>query len=161
GNGKKDLVIANGGDQRSFPEFNGDSVAVLLNTSPSGGISFGAANSLTNNTYGAFAIAVSDFNLDGNPDIAAVNYGPRPFATPQTLVSIDQGNGAGAFTDGSPGTYDTQSGGAGGQFLAVGDFDGNGTPDLIVAHETQNIGLLLNTSPPPVATTTALASSVN
>src|SRR5688500_9449404 len=43
-------------------------------------------------------------------------------------------------------TYETQSGNSGGLYLAVGDFDSNGTPDLIVAHGSGRVGLLLNTS---------------
>src|SRR5207244_1120874 len=49
----------------------------------------------------------------------------------------------------------------GGQYLAVGDFDGNGTPDLIVAHASNLVGLLLNTSTAAASTSTTLSSSVN
>src|SRR5262249_11495480 len=43
---------------------------------------------------------------------------------------------------------DTKTNAGGGQYLAVGDFDGNGTPDLIVAHASNLVGVLLNTSNP-------------
>src|SRR5262249_57998563 len=80
---------------------------------------------------------------------------------PDGFVSAYMGNGSGVFTPASPGTFDTQTGFGGGQYLAVGDFDGNNTPDLIVAHASNRVGLLLNNSVAPASTTTALTSSVN
>ena len=76
-------------------------------------------------------------------------------------MSVYTGNGTGTFTPGSPGTYDTQTSLGGGQYLAVGDFDNNGTPDLIVAHASNLVGVLVNTSVAQIATTTSLISSVN
>src|SRR5262245_7259780 len=71
------------------------------------------------------------------------------------------GNGTGGFTPGSPGSYDTLTGDGGGQYLAPADFDGNGTPDLIVAHANNRVGVMINTPVAGAATTTALASSQN
>ncbi len=146
GDNKPDLVVANAGDPNASPEFLNNSVGVLLNVSSNGGsVNFGFTNSLTANCHGTFAVAVADFNLDGKQDIAAVNYGGQAGAPP-AFVSVYMGTGTGTFTPGSPGTYDTQTNLPGGQYLAVGDFDGNGTPDLIVAHASNLVGLLFNTS---------------
>ncbi len=161
GDGKPDLVVANAGDPTASPEFSGNSIGVLLNVSSGGSVNFGITNSLTTNCHGTFAVAVADFNLDGKPDIAAVNYGSQLSSQPAAFVSIYLGNGSGSFTPASPGTYDTGTNLGGGQYLAVGDFDGNGTPDLIVAHASNLVGLLLNTSTPQATTTTALTSSLN
>lgn len=160
GDNKKDLIIANAGDPNSSPEFKDTSVGVLLNASSSGNLNFGVPNSLTANCYGTFAVAVADFDMNGKMDIAAVNYGSQA-ASPDAFVSLYMGDGSGGFAVGTPPTYDTQTGLGGGQYLAVGDFDANGSPDLIVAHASNLVGLLLNTTVAPTATTTTLASSAN
>jgi hypothetical protein len=148
GDQKPDLIVANAGDPNSNPEFHNNAVGVLLNVSSGGSLNFGITNSLTANCHGTFAVAVADFNGDGKADIAAINYGSQSGTAPTAFVSVYTGNGAGTFTPGSPGTYDTQTNLGGGQYLAVGDFDGNGTPDLIVAHASNKVGLLLNTTAP-------------
>ncbi len=160
GDTKLDLVVANVGDPNGSPEWKDTSVGVLMNVSSSGSIGFGVTNSLTANAQGTFAVAVADFNLDNKPDIAAVNYGSQSGAT-AAFISIYTGNGTGTFSPGSPGTYDTQTNFGGGQYLAVGDFDGNSTPDLIVAHASNKVGVLFNTSVPQTSTSTALESSAN
>jgi Bacterial Ig-like domain (group 3)/FG-GAP-like repeat/FG-GAP repeat len=161
GDNKPDLVVANAGDPNASPEFNNNSVGVLLNVSSNSSVNFGITNSLTANCHGTFAVAVADFNLDGKADIAAVNYGAEFGSSPAAFVSVYMGTGSGTFTPGSPGTYDTKTNSGGGQYLAVGDFDGNGTPDLIVAHASNLVGVLLNTSTGQAATTTTLSSSLN
>ncbi|HJZ91603.1 MAG TPA: FG-GAP-like repeat-containing protein [Gemmataceae bacterium] len=160
GDNKPDLVVANAGDPNSTPEFKDNGVGVLLNVSSPGNLAFGVTNSLTANCYGTFAVAVADFDMDGKKDIAAINYGSQA-TLPDAFVSAYMGNGSGVFTPASPGTFDTQTGFGGGQYLAVGDFDGNNTPDLIVAHASNVVGLLLNTSVAPASTSTALTSSAN
>ena len=149
GNGKKDLIVANAGDPNHAIEFTGNSVGVLLNVSSSGNVNFSAPTSLTANTYGTFAVAVADFDLDGDADIASVNHGFYQATSPPAFVSIYLGNGAGAFTPPAPpipGKYDTGTGLGGGQYLAVGNFDSVGSPDLIVAHSSNLVGLLYNTT---------------
>ena len=66
-------------------------------------------------------LVTSDFNQDGNPDIATViNYGKE--------VGVFLGNGAGSFTlKSTPITpYASPSFG-----LAAGDVNGDGKPDLV------------------------------
>jgi hypothetical protein len=160
GDGKPDLVVANAGDPKT--EFSNNSVGVLLNVSSGGSLNFGVTNSLTANCHGTFAVAVADFNLDGKQDIAAINYGsanplnPTPFA----FVSVYLGKGDGTFSVATPGTYDILANSAGGQYLAVGDYDGNGTPDLITAGAYNLVGLLLNTSTPSAGAATLAFSGV-
>ncbi len=146
GDSKKDLIVSNAGDPNGTPEFKDNAVGVLLNVSSTATVNFGVTNTLTTNCHGTFATAVADFDLDGKQDIAAVNYGSELGSSPAAFVSMYMGNGSGSFTPGSPGTYDTLTHVGGGQFLAVGDFDSNGTPDLIVAHASNLVGLMLNTS---------------
>jgi Calx-beta domain/Bacterial Ig-like domain/FG-GAP-like repeat len=146
GNGKMDLIIANAGDPQAASEFTGNSVGVLLNTSSSNSINFGVPNSLTANCYGTFAVAAADFDLNGKMDIASINYGSVADIEPNAFVSLYMGNGSGGFAPGSPGTYDTMTSLPGGQYLAIGDFDSNSTPDLVVAHANNRVGLMFNTS---------------
>jgi len=151
GDGYKDLVIANSGDPHSNPEWSSMGIGVILNgTQSPGNLQFGFTNSFATNVYGPFAVAIADFNLDGKQDIAAVNYGTQQlFTSPQATVSVYNGNGLGTFSANGI-AINTQTGFSGGQYLAVGDFDHNGTPDLVVSHDvTSAVGVLINTATPP------------
>src|SRR4029453_9844662 len=83
---KPDLVIANAGDPNATPEFKGNAIGVLFNSSSPGNVSFGTAHSLTANVHGSFAVAVDDFNFDGKTDVAAVNYGAQLALAPAAFV---------------------------------------------------------------------------
>ena len=87
-------------------------------------------------TVGPFPewVAVSDFNLDSNADLAVANGG-------SSNVTILLGNGSGHFTQpaGSP----VAAGGVP-RSLAVGDFNIDGRPDLAVANFfSDNVTILL------------------
>jgi hypothetical protein len=75
------------------------------------------------------AIAVGDFNGDGIPDLAVTNKCPTCHA--DGTVTILLGNGDGTFTPvaASPATGILPAS------IAVGDFNGDGIPDLAVANE--------------------------
>lgn len=70
----------------------------------------------------AQAVAVGDFNNDGNPDLAAVS-------ALDNNVYIRLGNGDGTF--GLAVSYPT---GSDPRYIAVGDLNGDGKPDLITAN---------------------------
>lgn len=148
GDNKLDLIVADAGDPNVSPEFTGNGIGVLLNTGSAGSINFSATTTISANSHGTFAVVAADFDLDGKIDLAAINYGSLIASSPHAFVSVYLGSGTGTFTAGSPATYDTQTSLSGGQYLAVGDFDANGTPDLIVAHASNVVGELLNTTLP-------------
>src|SRR5690606_1306990 len=76
------------------------------------------------------------------------------------FVSVYGGDGDGAFTPiPPPATFSTGTILGGGQYLAAGDFDQNGTPDLVVAQATAQVGMMLNTSTPLTATETSLLAA--
>jgi hypothetical protein len=72
------------------------------------------------------SVAVGDFNGDGVPDLAVVNFGTSPNYT-DSSVSVLMGHGDGSFQP-------AQTFAAGGRpfSVAVGDFNGDGFPDLAV-----------------------------
>lgn len=157
GDGKKDLVVANAGDPNNT--FFNDSVDVYSNLSSTGNPTFALSNGLTANCFGPFATAIADFNLDGKMDIASINHGAiPPQFSPVPSVSIYLGDGSGQIFTPEPGggTYNT-GGLIGGQYIAVGNFDTNPTPDLIVAHATGQVGLLRNNTSAPQAPTVTQA----
>jgi hypothetical protein len=80
------------------------------------------------------SVAAGDFNLDGKPDLAVVS---NCFNN----VTILLGNGSGGFTEaaGSPVTA-----GASAESVAVGDFNLDGKPDLVVTNfGSNNVTILL------------------
>jgi hypothetical protein len=164
GDALPDLVVANAGnpDSNSFyANFGqGTSVGVLIN---SGQGNFSGPNVLTaglksGGSASAFAVAVADFSQDGNADIAAIVYG-HPLNGTAARVAVFKGDGGGGFAADPNSPYTTA--GTGGQYLAVGTFDGNNTPDLVTCGDSNKIVTLLNQSVASTPTTTVLTSSLN
>jgi predicted NUDIX family NTP pyrophosphohydrolase len=116
GDGKLDLAVANNGS---------NDVSVLLGN---GDGSFEAAQSFGAGSY-PISVAVGDFNGDGTPDLAVVDTGICTTACVGSSVSVLLGNGDGSFQA-------AQNFGAGysPRSVAVGDFNGDGKPDLAVTN---------------------------
>jgi hypothetical protein len=125
GDGKLDLVTANGGD-----------VSVLLGN---GTGSFAAAQNYAAGSGSFNSVALADFNGDGKLDIVVTNAGG---------VSVLLGLGEGTFSP--PVSAPAGSSPVG---VAVGDFNGDGRPDLAVAnYGSNNISLLINDGSWPIPT---------
>jgi hypothetical protein len=141
GDGVPDLAVANAGSSAYHRD---GSISVLLGTGDGG---FTAARTIAAGDSPA-AIAIADFNGDGTSDLVVVNYGywvPDPYGygglvfVPDTTSRLFLGNGDGTFRSGVV----LEVGGAP-IFVAVGDFNSDGMPDLAVANSySKNISVLL------------------
>src|SRR5215212_1971694 len=109
------LLLAGGAALAAVPAAVAGGVAPLIVscTTPS----FGAATGYATGTS-PWSVAVGDFNRDGNPDLAVVNYGLN-------TVSVRLGSSSGSF--GAATSYAVQ---AGPMSVAIGDFNRDGSPDL-------------------------------
>jgi hypothetical protein len=81
-------------------------------------------------------VAVADFDGDGHLDLASSNF--QNFQTDGS-VSVLRGDGTGGFAPPATYTVDPRP-----FKLAAGDLDGDGRPDLAIAHDWQQVSVLLN-----------------
>jgi hypothetical protein len=135
--GKTDLVVANG---------TSHDITILLGNGLSGFTQ--PAGSPITGTFAPRSIAVSDFNVDGKPDILAA-------LSVSTQMAVLKGDGTGSFAL----SIITVPGAPFG--IAAGDFNLDGKPDLANADvDVDNVRILLNTCPqnsPPTITATPLS----
>ena len=128
GDGNADVIVANqcstgsckSGGSLSVLLGNGDGTLQSAKTYPSGG-------------YMTLAVAIADFNKDGNLDLA-VAHQCQDISCQNGAVSVLLGNGNGTFQAAqsfSSAGYETDS-------VAVADFNGDGNPDLVLASQCQD-----------------------
>jgi hypothetical protein len=117
GDGHLDLVTAN---------FVDNTITVLL------GDGTGALTPAAGSPYAVgtspVSVAVADFNRDGIPDIVTANDGSNN-------LTVLVGDGAGGFTPASGSPFPA---GLFPQSIAVGDFNGDGKPDVVEANSGDN-----------------------
>jgi hypothetical protein len=100
---------------------NGDGTFQAAQTYPSGGVA-------------ASSIAIADLNGDGKSDVVVTNhYCSDPGCpTPTSVVGVLLGNGDGTFQP----SHVYSTGASLAESVAVADVNGDGNPDLIVAHSS-------------------------
>jgi hypothetical protein len=118
--GYPDLLVQKAGN---YPRF-----AILLGNGSGGFTEKSSAYSVSGTSSALTAVA--DFNLDTNPDFAAVSYGAS-----QSSLVVYLGNGAGGIIPvNGPATLVDPYVWA----LVTGDFNNDGRPDVAVASQTTN-----------------------
>jgi hypothetical protein len=137
GDGHSDLAVPNAGS---------NNVTILLGTG-SGGFDPAPGSPLAVGSIPT-AVAVGDFDADGHQDLAVTDSGSND-------VAVLLGSGDGTF---SPAAGSPVAAGTTPYFVAAGDLNGDGQPDLAVANYIDNnLSIFLNHSRPD--TTTNLVSS--
>jgi hypothetical protein len=122
-------------------DFNGDGKLDLVVANSGGGVGAGNVSVLLGNGDGTFqaaanydagttplSVAVGDFNRDGKLDLVVASRGSFANNYTDGSVSVLLGNGDGTFQ--APGAYGPV---VTPNSVAVGDFNGDGNPDLAVA----------------------------
>ena len=133
GDGKPEVIVASQGSNM---------LAVYSNSSTIGNISFSNETPIMSPSGGSpFKVVVGDLDGDGKPDLAAAN---SYLGTVSVYLNTSTTGGAISFAsdvDFATGNFP--------EGMAIGDLDGDGKPDMIVANNTDNtLSLLRNTSTP-------------
>jgi hypothetical protein len=143
GDGKPDLAVAHSGSSNA---------SIFLNTTATNATTPTFAPKVDFTTgNNPRSVSIGDFNGDGKPDLAVANYGSDTAsiflnttatgaATPTFATKVD-------FTTGNKSN-----------FVSIGDFNGDGKPDLAVANYGNRVAILLNSTPKVTAVT---ATTVN
>jgi hypothetical protein len=131
GDGKPEVIVASQGSNM---------LSVYTNSSTVGHIAFSNETPIIAPAGGSpFKVVVADLDGDGKPDLAAAN---TYAGTVSVYLNTSPTGGAISFAANVDfGTGNFPEG------MAIGDLDGDGKPDLVVANNTDNtLSLLRNTS---------------
>jgi FG-GAP-like repeat len=133
GDGKPDIVVANSCGSSSSCTGPVGTVGVLLGN---GDGTFQTAVTYDSGGINARGVAIADVNGDGKPDLLVINESCSSSTTCSSIQSITDG-AVGVLLNNGNGTFQTavayDSGGIIATSIAVGDLNGDGKPDLVVA----------------------------
>ena len=132
GDGNLDLVVG------AALAGNGD-LSVLFGN---GDGTFKAPVNYVSGGSGYVSVAIADVNGDGHPDLVFTDACQSASNCNNGTVNVMLGKGDGTFK--KPVSY--HSGGVDTDFVAIGDVNGDGQPDLVVANACQNVSCTGNGS---------------
>eukprot|EP01035_Chromulina_nebulosa_P021038 gene21038-27264_t len=148
GDGKPDIVVGNNGSAN---------ISILRNTSSSGSITSGSFATQVTFATGTSprSVAIGDIDGDGKPDLVVANFASN-------IVSVFRNtSSSGSITSGSFATGVTFATGSFPRSVAIGDIDGDGKPDLVLANSLSNtVSVLRNTSTIGTVTSGSFATQV-
>jgi ribosomal protein L27 len=133
GDGKPDLAVVN---------TSTNTVSVFLNTSTNGSVSSGSFATTVNLTTGTspLSVAIGDLDGDGKPDLAVANSS----GSPGSISLFHNTSTSGSISFANKVDFST---GFGPQSVAIGDIDGDGKLDLVIANSNSNaVSVFRNTS---------------
>ena len=132
GDGKPDLAVAN---------YLSNTTSILLNTTATNATTPTFATKVDVNTgNGPNWVSIGDFNGDGKPDLAVANY----LSNTTSILLNTTATGATTPTFATNVDFTT---GNGPIWVSIGDFNGDGKPDLAVANFSSNTtSIILNTT---------------
>jgi hypothetical protein len=148
GDGAPDIAVSNGSTA---------SVSVLVNTTGTGGItpSFAAHQDFATLDR-PFFIGVGDFNGDGRPDLAVADSFTGAGSVSILLNTSVAGVASPSFVD-----HQDVATGSSPHGVALGDFNGDGRPDLAVANYYSGTTSVLLNTPATIANDLAIGTIIN
>ncbi len=150
GDGKPDLVVANS---------SSNTVSVFRNTSTTGSLTAASFAAKVDFATGSLpgGVAIGDLDGDGKPDLVVTYQGP-----PDMVSVLRNTSTIGSITTASfAPKVDFATGSVSGG-VAIGDLDGDGKPDLVVANSfSSTVSVFRNTSISGSITTASFAPKVD